>query len=198
MFVPWQAFLCETAGDINDIWERKRLGLPRRISLFADNIQLLRRTAEDVKCDVKQWAAWSGESDPTAERDDVQRTGYPSDSIGSAVRLIDVLRNAIIGKEITVGSKEISRLLGQLYQFQVSALSSEDELRVTIVAERDKGTSGILGEPGLASEIPAQEQLRSIKSQQISLSREREKMIQGIQSDLDNRRTAHDAAYTAT
>ncbi|KAF2175488.1 hypothetical protein K469DRAFT_724119 [Zopfia rhizophila CBS 207.26] len=172
MFVPWQAFLCETVGDINDIWERKRLGLPRRISLFADNIQLLRRTAEDVKYDVKQWAAWSGESDLTAERDDVQRTGYRSDSISNAIRLINVLRNAITSKEITVRSKEILRMLGQLYQFQVSALSSEDKLSVTIVIEQGKRTLSILGEPGSASEIPAQEQLRY----------------------LDNRRTAHNAA----
>ncbi|KAJ2899375.1 hypothetical protein MKZ38_003082 [Zalerion maritima] len=162
IFVPWQMFVCETVGDINDIWERQRLCLPRRISLYVDNIQLLRRTAEDVKCDVKQWAAWSGESEPTAERDDIQRTGYRSDSIGSAMRLIDVLRSAISGKEITAGSKEISTMLGRLYQFQVSALSSEDELRATIVAEQGRDTVAIPGEPGSASEIPGQEQVRSI------------------------------------
>ena len=102
-----------------------------------DNIQLLRRSAEDVNSDARQWAASSGEGDATTdgmeqdatERDDALRTGYRPDSIGMAARLLDVLRNALTGNEVTADSKEISAVLAQLHQFQTGALSSDDELR---------------------------------------------------------------------
>jgi hypothetical protein len=35
---------------------------------YADNIQLLRRSAEDVKHDARQWAALSGDPDPRPTR----------------------------------------------------------------------------------------------------------------------------------
>lgn len=199
IFVPWQKFLGETAGDINSIWERRKLDLSKRMLYFADNIQLLRRSAEDVKSDARQWAALSGESNPTVdaaesgttEKDEAYIGGYRSDNIGSAIRLIDVLRRAVASKEITAGSKEICTIIRQLYRFEVAALSSTDELHATMIS--DYGTS-VSGRSILGTNLPPQEQLRSIKSQQTSLSREKEKMIQGIQSQSDRYETVHDAA----
>jgi hypothetical protein len=54
MFVPWELFLSEDSGDINVIWGRLKRLLSRRLSFVADNIQLLRRSAEDAKRDAKQ------------------------------------------------------------------------------------------------------------------------------------------------
>ncbi|KAG5746038.1 hypothetical protein H9Q72_008069 [Fusarium xylarioides] len=63
LFVPWESFLSEGAGDINAIWERQKRALSRRISFAVDNIQLLHRSAEDAKRDARQWAAQSGDGD---------------------------------------------------------------------------------------------------------------------------------------
>jgi len=136
--------------------------------------------------------AVSGEGDATTDgigqdatgRDDAPRTGYRPDSIGIATRLLDVLRNAITGNEVTAGSQEISAMLVQLHQFETGALSSDDELGATIFSEQGRIPEG----SDSPTDIPRQEQVRSIKSQQVSASREREKMIQGIQNqpDIDN------------
>ncbi|KAJ4176137.1 hypothetical protein NW759_017563 [Fusarium solani] len=199
LFVPWESFLSEGAGDINSIWERHKQALPRRISFTVDNIQLLHRSAEDAKRDARQWAAQSGDGDGDGdpgvdtvgpECDMEPRTAYRSDRVGTATRLLDVLRQAIARKEITAGSKEISTMAQQLSQFQQLALCSTDELRGTIVPERgprilsraERSSSSSSPEAG----VPWQEHVRSIKSQQMSASREKEKMIQGIQSQPDN------------
>ncbi|KAJ6436875.1 Endonuclease/exonuclease/phosphatase [Purpureocillium lavendulum] len=103
LFVPWESFLCEEAGDINSIWARARGALASRISCLVDNVQLLRRSAEDAKRDAKQWAASCGGGDPTvayvdeggadgAGADSAAR--YQSNSIGDATRLIDIVRGA--------------------------------------------------------------------------------------------------------
>ena len=84
-------------------------------------------------------------------------------------------------KEITAGSKEISSMVEQMYRFQATALNSTDDLRATVIPDHD---AHILGGSISRAEIPRQEQLRSIKSQQNGLSREREKMIQGLQNQL--------------
>ena len=202
MFVPWESFLSETSGDINTIWETQKQTLSRRVSFLADNIQLLRRSAEDAKRDARQWAAISGEADPTADRvesgmaegDEGVESGYQSDNVGNALRLIDVIRNAAGSGQITAGSKEISAIVQQLSQFQVAALHSADELHATIVQDQQLRTLRIAGGLSGIVDIPTQEQVRSIKSQQISLSREREKMIQGIQSQPSTNVTGHDAA----
>ena len=86
------------------------------MSFLTDNIQLLRRSAEDVKRDARQWAALSGEANPAAnavesgvaDDDDGQGTVYRSDNIGNAIRLINILRNTLGNHQITAGSKEIS------------------------------------------------------------------------------------------
>ena len=122
MFVPWQYFFSETSGDINTIWERQKQALSRRVSFLADNIQLLRRSAEDAKRDARQWAAISGETDPTAdgvesamaEGDEGLGSAYQSDNIGNAHCLIDVIRNAAGSGQITAGSREISAMVQQL------------------------------------------------------------------------------------
>ncbi|KAH6874286.1 hypothetical protein B0T10DRAFT_377892, partial [Thelonectria olida] len=53
LFVPWECFLPESSGDINDIWTRQKAALSRRLLFILDNIQLLRRSAEDAKRDAK-------------------------------------------------------------------------------------------------------------------------------------------------
>ncbi|KAM4061310.1 ATP-dependent DNA helicase PIF1 [Hirsutella rhossiliensis] len=73
LFVPWESFLCQETGEINGIWERAREALAPRISCLVDNVQLLRRSAEDAKRDAKQWAASSGDGDPTVAH--VEETG---------------------------------------------------------------------------------------------------------------------------
>ncbi|KAL8284658.1 hypothetical protein RB597_008496 [Gaeumannomyces tritici] len=201
LFVPWQVFLSEISGEINGIWERQKACLPKRISWLADNIQLLRRSAEDVSQDGRQWAVLSGGSDPIVDAvewsdttsGDVQSVGYRSDSVGTAIRLIDVLRNAISAKEITAGSKEISAMVEQMYRFQAAALGSTEGLHNAILPEAGTRTVGILGGTVSGAEIPGQEQLRSIKAQQTGLSREREKAIQGMQSGLGDGLEIHGA-----
>ncbi|KAG7423209.1 hypothetical protein Forpi1262_v015603 [Fusarium oxysporum f. sp. raphani] len=70
-------------------------------------------------------------------------------------------------------------MVQQMYQFQETALASEEDLNAAIILndglsppQRTVSSTG----------TPRQEQLRAIKSQQISLSREREKAFQGMQS----------------
>ncbi|TXB96440.1 hypothetical protein FocTR4_00012106 [Fusarium oxysporum f. sp. cubense] len=70
-------------------------------------------------------------------------------------------------------------MVQQMYQFQETALASEEGLNAAIILndglsppQRTVSSTG----------TPRQEQLRAIKSQQISLSREREKAFQGMQS----------------
>ncbi|KAH7184332.1 hypothetical protein DER44DRAFT_834834 [Fusarium oxysporum] len=104
---------------------------------------------------------------------------YRPDGIGAATRLIDVLRNAITRTVITAASKELSAIVEQMYQFQETALASEEDLNAAIILN-----DGLSPPQGTVSSTgtPRQEQLRAIKSQQISLSRDREKAFQGMQS----------------
>ncbi len=181
LFIPWQLFLPETVGDINDIWDSHKRDLTERILFLVDNIQLLRRSAEDAKRDAKQWAAVSGEAYAAIEAggidgDQASADSYRSDHIGTAAWLIDVLRNAVQSGQVTAGSAEISAVIQQLCRLQGAEAGLVDEPSVALVAEDE----GWLGDPG--SGVPSQEIVNSIKSQQKSASREKEKMIQGIQS----------------
>ncbi|KAM4061958.1 PIF1 protein [Hirsutella rhossiliensis] len=99
LFVPWESFLGEGTGEINSIWARARDAMAPRISCLVDNVQLLRRSAEDAKRDAKQWAASSGDGDPTVAHVEEGGAGeagaesaatYQPNSIGDATRLIDV------------------------------------------------------------------------------------------------------------
>lgn len=170
---------------------------------LANNIQLLQRSAEDAKRDARQWAALSGETDQAAdgmepnrdEGDEVPGDIYREDNVGNAVRLIDVLRSAAGSKQITSGSKEVATVVQQLCRFQQVAMGSPDELRATI--EQGVETRPINVESGRwqGTNKPGQEMVKSIKSQQRSLSREKERMIQGVQQVGDQAAlAANDAA----
>ncbi|KJZ69967.1 hypothetical protein HIM_10638 [Hirsutella minnesotensis 3608] len=191
LFVPWESFLGDASGDINHIWGRERAALVPRISCYVDNVQLLRRSAEDAKRDAKQWAALSGDGDSTviyADEDGTREAGvepgsvYQADSTGNTMRLIDVVRSSIGANQITAGSPELTTMVQELGRFQQSALSSSSEFRATMLPEGGPRRINIPGRAFSGATIPPQSQLRAIKSQQIRASREREKMIQGIQS----------------
>ncbi|KAM4062523.1 ATP-dependent DNA helicase PIF1 [Hirsutella rhossiliensis] len=193
LFVPWEAFLGEERGDINDIWRRAREQLPPRTLCLVDNVQLLRRSAEDARRDAKQWAASGGDGDPGgalgAGEEGGQHPGdhdaasaYQSDNVGNATRLIDVVRSAAGASQITAGSRELSGMIQQLCRFQQSALVSTAELQAAIVRERDGRHIDMPGQVFSGAAVPPQDQVKAIKSQQTCASRERVKMIQGIQS----------------
>ncbi|KAM4061853.1 PIF1-like helicase [Hirsutella rhossiliensis] len=172
LFVPWESFLGEEAGDINDIWARARGSLAPRVARLADNVQLLRRSAEDAKRDAKQWAATAEEGGMTAPQAGDEGRGaaeggeeaYRAGGAGDAARLIDVVRNAAGAGQVTAQSTELLAMTQQLCRFQQSALGSAAELAATVVAEERAGR-----------------RVRAIKSQQRSAARERERAIQGIQ-----------------
>jgi hypothetical protein len=201
--------LSETRGDIGQIWERQKKTLSRRLSSVLENIQLLRRSAEDAQRDARQWAASSGEEDlmngeagaagaggagGTVEGDNETQSAYRSDDIGDAIRLIDVMRSAAMGNQITGGSGELLAMVQQLCRFQHTALDSASELRARIVVEAEGRRVNLPGGPFTGAEIPAQRLLKSIKSQQTSASREAEKMIQGIQDPAGSNATSRNAA----
>ena len=205
IFVPWESFLSETSDDINAIWERHKKLLTPRMSFLAENVQLLRRSAEDAKRDARQWAALSGESvssvdalEPSIGEDgEGSKSIYRSDDIANATRLIDVLRSSIGADQVTAGSKEVATMVRQLSRFQEVALCSADELRATVVLEGEAGamrrSAGLYTE----AEVPGQDKVRSIKSQQRGLSREMERMIQGIQEGSYDKRSTHNAAVNS-
>ncbi|KAM4066756.1 PIF1-like helicase [Hirsutella rhossiliensis] len=188
LFAPWEAFLSEERGDINDIWRRERELLPPRTSCLVDNVQLLRRSAEDAKRDAKQWAASPGEGEDEGvgegpgEADGEAGSAYQSDNVGNATRLIDVVRSAAGANQITAGSRELSGMMQQLCRFQQSALASSAELRATVVTERGGRHISMPEQVFSGAAVPPQDQVKAIKSQQTCASRERVKMIQGMQS----------------
>ncbi|EXM13396.1 hypothetical protein FOTG_18153 [Fusarium oxysporum f. sp. vasinfectum 25433] len=203
LFVPWESFLCREADDINSIWARAREALPPRILCLVDNVQLLRRSAEDAKRDARQWAASAGDADFTAARTGEEGEGeageeaasvYQSGSIGNATRLIDVVRSAVGANQITAGSPEIMATMEQLCRFQQSALSSTAELQATVMPERGERLISIPEGAFSGTVIPPQDQVKAIKSQQICASRERERMIQGLQNMAAADKTEHSAA----
>ncbi|KAM4061456.1 PIF1 protein [Hirsutella rhossiliensis] len=162
-----------------------------RISCLVDNVQLLRRSAKDAKRDAKQWAASSGDSDPTAAHveeggtDDagVESTAtYQSNSIGDATRLIDVVRGAVGTNQVAAKSPALMAMMQQLCRFQQSTLCSAAELEATMEPERGARRIDMPGRVFSGAAPPPQDQVRAIRSQQTSASKERERMIQGIQS----------------
>ena len=206
MFVPWENFLSEVSGDINDIWERQKQILPQRLGAIAGNIQLLRRSAEDAKRDARQWAAECGEADPLAdpmefmpsEGEQEMRPGavYRADRAGSTARLIDVLRNTVGADQITAGSSEVKAMVQRLCDFQEVTFGSLVELPPTVVREQGNMMASVLSGEPTGGQLPEQRQVKMIKSQQASASRERERMIQGIQEHAyPNADTYSSAAY---
>ncbi|XP_044717895.1 ATP-dependent DNA helicase [Hirsutella rhossiliensis] len=173
LFVPWESFLGEESGGIDRIWRRERAALVPRISCYVDNVQLLRRSAEDAKRDAKQWAASSGDRDATAVHPDEDGTGR---------RVSSLDRSSIGANQITAGSPELTAMMQELSRFQQLALSSSSEFQAAILSERGPRRINIPGRAFSGARIPPQSQVRAIKSQQTCASREREKMIRGIQS----------------
>ena len=171
LFVPWQLFLTEESDDINRIWDREKQALPRRLQFYVDNIQLLRKSAEDAKRDAKQWASMSGDGDATVtgidldDADKDQDATFQSDEASQIKRLADVLNLAIGRNEATKGSKEIGAMIQKLCQFELS-FSSREDLQSKVIIDQTSTATGM--------QTPLQEQVKSIKSQQASVSRERE------------------------
>ena len=193
LFVPWQAFLQQNAGDINFVWERQKQLLSGRVLHLVNNIQLLRRSAEDARRDAKQWAASSGELESSVEAGGVEGEGeqdsralYRADAIGTTLRLIDVLRSTVGSGQVTAGSKEIFSMVQELCQFHAAASDAAEGPAAAIAAEGETCLPDLLESPvPLGYILPGQELVNSIRSQQKSASREKERMIQGIQSGPD-------------
>ncbi|KAH6951113.1 hypothetical protein BKA56DRAFT_505995, partial [Ilyonectria sp. MPI-CAGE-AT-0026] len=149
---------------------------------------------EDAKRDAKQWAASSGDGDPTTEAtefganevDGGAVAAYRSDNIGDATRLVDVVRATAGANQTTAHSKELMAMMQQLCRFQQSALSSKGELQASVEPEGRTRTINLPGRLFLGAEIPAQSQVRSVKSQQTIASRETERMIQGMPNAAEN------------
>ncbi|OAQ58219.2 ATP-dependent DNA helicase PIF1 [Pochonia chlamydosporia 170] len=165
--------------------------LTPRASCLVDNVQLLRRSAEDAKRDARQWAASAGDTDFSVTHADDEGEGegdeeaasvHESDSIGNTTRLIYVIRSALGSNQITAGSPELMATMKQLCHFQLSAQSSAGGLYATVIPEQGERQIGIHGGNLSGANIPPQDQVKAIKSQQICASRERERMIQGIQN----------------
>ncbi|XP_044715320.1 ATP-dependent DNA helicase PIF1 [Hirsutella rhossiliensis] len=176
LFVPWESFLCEETGEINSIWERAREALAPRISCLVDNVQLLRRSAEDAKRDAKQWAASSGDGDSTVAHVEEGETGeagaefaatYRSNNIGDATRLIDVVRGAVGTNQVTAKSPELMAMMRQLCRFQQSALCSTAELEAIAIPEQGLRCISMPGRVFSGAALPPQDQVKAIKSQQI-------------------------------
>jgi hypothetical protein len=128
----------------------------------------------------------------TVEGDGVLGTEHRSDGVGNVMRLIDVLRSTMGVDQITAGSKEVALMVQHLSRFQQAVIW--DDFSATIVIEgsvRTVNTSMSLC-PG--ANIPGQDKVKSIKSQQASLSRERERMVQGIQERPEQNTNGHGAA----
>ncbi|KAM4061761.1 PIF1-like helicase [Hirsutella rhossiliensis] len=159
-------------------------------SCRGNNVQLLRRSAEDAKRDAKQWAATAEEGGMTAPQAGDEGRGvaeggeeaYRAGGAGDAARLIDVVRNAAGAGQVTAQSTELLAMTQQLCRFQQSALGSAAELAATVVAEERAGRRvNLPGSELSGAALPRQEEVRAIKSQQRSAARERERAIQGIQ-----------------
>ncbi|KAG7413173.1 ATP-dependent DNA helicase PIF1 [Fusarium oxysporum f. sp. raphani] len=159
LFVAWESFLSEGAGDINAIWEGQRRALPRRILFVVDNIQLLHRSAKDAKRDANQWAAHG----IPLGRCRYRNTG---------------------ARRIEAGDGENRDNCWVEGNLDDSA-ATEPVSAVSPTAERSSSE---------AAEMPWQEHVKSIKSQQTSASREKEKMIQGIQNQPDSDTAGHESA----
>ncbi|XP_044717277.1 PIF1 protein [Hirsutella rhossiliensis] len=141
LFVPWSPSSARRQATLTTSGHG-RGSLAPRVARLADNVQLLRRSAEDAKRDAKQWAATAEEGGMTApQADDEGRGGrrgeeaYRAGGAGDAARLIDVVRNAASAGQVTAQSTELLAMTQQLCRFQQSALGSAAELAATVVAD---------------------------------------------------------------
>jgi hypothetical protein len=159
-----------------------------------------------AKHDARQWASKSGDADPTADVAELGTgEGEEGDEcvwrlcrlgdIGNATRLIDVLRSSMGANQITAGSNVVRLMVQQLCEFQQVALCSSEDLLATEIHGRGTRTTNTLElEPTEDADVPRQDKVKSIKSQQSSASRERERMIKGIQEQAYSNADSHSAA----
>jgi hypothetical protein len=82
----------------------------------------------------------------------------------------------------------------QLCEFQQAALDSPEDLLNSVVHERGGRTIRNLDGEFAETDVPGQDKVRSIKSQQASTSRERERRIKGIQEQAYSNAGIDDAA----
>src|SRR2546429_5835181 len=80
---------------------REKQALPRRILCLVDNIQLLRRSAEDADRDAKQWAAMSGELDPMTMRSE-EHTSELQSRLHLVCRLLLEKKKSVLSAAYTV------------------------------------------------------------------------------------------------
>ncbi|KAM4055500.1 PIF1-like helicase [Hirsutella rhossiliensis] len=93
----------------------------------------------DAKRDAKQWAASSGDGDPTVAHVEEGGAGeagaesaatYQPNSIGDATRLIDVVRGAVGANQVTAKSPELMAMIQQLWRvFSGAALPPQDQVK---------------------------------------------------------------------
>ncbi|KAM4067349.1 PIF1-like helicase [Hirsutella rhossiliensis] len=141
------------------------------VARLVDNVQLLRRSAEDAKRDAKQWAATAEEDRSTAPQaeDEGRATGsggegaYRGGGAGDTARLIDVVRNAAAAGQVTAQSTELLGMTQQLCRFQQPGLESAAELAATVVAEDGPVRRVNLPGSALGAALPRQEEVRAIK-----------------------------------
>lgn len=85
-------------------------------------------------------------------------------------------------------------IVQKLCEFGQVALGSPEDLLATMVRERATRTIKTLGWVPADADVPGQDKVKSIKSQQSSASRARERMIQGIQEQAYSNAECHGAA----
>ncbi|XP_044714554.1 ATP-dependent DNA helicase PIF1 [Hirsutella rhossiliensis] len=166
----------------NDDDECHRRAAVQHLALFVPGVlSLLRRSAEDAKRDAKQWAASSGDGDSTVAHVEEGETGeagaefaatYRSNNIGDATRLIDVVRGAVGTNQVTAKSPELMAMMRQLCRFQQSALCSTAELEAIAIPEQGLRCISMPGRVFSGAALPPQDQVKAIKSQQITDSDE--------------------------
>jgi hypothetical protein len=89
------------------------------------------------------------------------------------------------GNQIIAGSKDVTAVVQKLCRFQQVALGSVDELRATILPQGKTRRLGVTEGAWAGAYMPEQRIVKSIKSQQKSLSREKERRIQGTQGQAN-------------
>ncbi|XP_044716538.1 PIF1-like helicase domain-containing protein [Hirsutella rhossiliensis] len=159
LFVPWESFLGEEAGDINNIWARAQ-------SRWRRGSRGSQTTCSSSGGRRRTRSATPSRGGRRGEE------AYRAGGAGDAARLIDVVRNAASAGQVTAQSTELLAMTQQLCRFQQSALGSAAELAATVVADERAGRRVNL--PGSAlsgAALPRQEEVRAIKSQQRSAAR---------------------------
>ncbi|KAM4067920.1 PIF1-like helicase [Hirsutella rhossiliensis] len=142
LFVPWEAFVCEETGDINDIWARggrrwRRGSRGSRTTYSCSGGRRRTPSATPGNGPLRpRRASRRRRHAPTRARRRRPRGGqvYRAGGAGDAARLIDVVRNAAGAGQVTARSAELLAMTQQLCRFQQSALSSAAELDATVVA----------------------------------------------------------------